>query len=422
MDGKMTFDKKLVDKRSLSSDDESDGRPQVPEVVADRFDVSRKLGSGSYSVVRLAWDRAANRYVALKFEWTKAEKTDKRPGRDIPKVTFCRIAELCQVFGLHGPTTTVHWCGSQGEYNIMAMGLLGPSLEDLFMKTCRRTRRSESLRMAGTAFDRKFSLKTVLMLGEQMINCIEAWAWFLLQGSVCRPDVESADIGFFSSLCRQNGRAADPRSLSTRRRSSIGMLGRSGKQCKEVFCPCVHVQAGTLHNQVQDIKPSNFVVGAGDGQNHKVYIVDFGLAKRFRDPDTGKHIPFVKKRINHRDKKKRKKRIGKRKAATSHQDLCKSFPKEFVQYLEYCDSLGFKDKPDYDHLRSLFRKAASRHQLDFDWQFDWLTPRQKRKRAPVLRVLRGLVQLVTQRSSAWAPIQDGGPLFFFLTELRRRID
>ena len=172
------------------------------------------------------------------------------------------------------------------------------------MKTCRRTRRSESLRMAGTAFDRKFSLKTVLMLGEQMINCIEAWAWFLLQGSVCRPDVESADIGFFSSLCRQNGRAADPRSLSTRRRSSIGMLGRSGKQCKEVFCPCVHVQAGTLHNQVQDIKPSNFVVGAGDGQNDKaltrdsvrgscrhtalsnsanwlqVYIVDFGLAKR----------------------------------------------------------------------------------------------------------------------------------------------
>ncbi|CAE7233404.1 CKL1 [Symbiodinium necroappetens] len=348
MDGKMTFEKKLVDKGSLSSDDESDGRPQVPKVVADRFDISRKLGSGSYSVVRLAWDRIANRYVALKFEWTKAEKTDK----------LLKEAELCQVFGLDSPTTTVHWCGSQDEYNIMAMGLLGPSLEDLFMKTCRR----------------KFSLKTVLMLGEQMINCIEF--------------VHSHKI---------------------------------------------------LH---RDIKPSNFVVGAGDGQNDKVYIVDFGLAKRFRDPDTGKHIPFVKKSgitgtaryvtvnlhqgcepsrrddlgsigyvllyflrgklpwqgINHRDKKKRKTRIGKRKAATSHQDLCKSFPKEFVQYLEYCDSLGFKDKPDYDHLRSLFRKAASRHQLDFDWQFDWLTPRQKRKRAPVSGSPSGKVESSTYES------------------------
>ncbi|CAE7449291.1 csnk1d, partial [Symbiodinium pilosum] len=329
VDGKKTFEKKLVDTECASSE-ESDGRPKVPQVVADRFDVSRKLGSGSYSVVRLAWDRVAHCHVALKFEWTKAEKTDK----------LLKEAELCQVFGLENPpTTTVHWCGSQDEYNIMAMGLLGPSLEDLFMKTCRR----------------KFSLKTVLMLGEQMINCIEF--------------VHSFKI---------------------------------------------------IH---RDIKPSNFVVG--DKRSDKVYIVDFGLAKRYRDPETGKHIAFVKKSgmtgtaryttinlhegcepsrrddlgsigyvllyflrgqlpwqgINHRDKKKRKKRIGKRKAATSHQDLCEGFPKEFVQYFEYCDSLGFKDRPDYEHLRSLFRKAASRHQLDFDWQFDWLASRHKRKRA-----------------------------------------
>jgi len=46
----------------------------------------------------------------------------------------------------------VHWCGTQGNYNIMVIDLLGPSLEDLF-NYCKR----------------KFSLKTVVMIGDQMV-------------------------------------------------------------------------------------------------------------------------------------------------------------------------------------------------------------------------------------------------------------
>jgi casein kinase 1 epsilon len=50
----------------------------------------------------------------------------------------------------------VHWFGVEGEYSVMVMDLLGPSLEDLF-NYCKR----------------KFSLKTVLMLADQMIQRIE---------------------------------------------------------------------------------------------------------------------------------------------------------------------------------------------------------------------------------------------------------
>ena len=49
-----------------------------------------------------------------------------------------------------------YWYGIEGDYKCMVMELLGQSLEDLF-QYC----------------SRKFSLKTVCMLGEQMVTRIE---------------------------------------------------------------------------------------------------------------------------------------------------------------------------------------------------------------------------------------------------------
>ena len=51
----------------------------------------------------------------------------------------------------------IKWFGAEGDYNVLVMDLLGPSLEDLF-GYC----------------NRKFTLKTVLMLADQMV-CTNAF-------------------------------------------------------------------------------------------------------------------------------------------------------------------------------------------------------------------------------------------------------
>ena len=50
----------------------------------------------------------------------------------------------------------VRWFGVEGEYNVLVMDLLGPSLEDLF-NFC----------------SRKLSLKSVLMLADQMVGSFD---------------------------------------------------------------------------------------------------------------------------------------------------------------------------------------------------------------------------------------------------------
>jgi len=170
----------------------------------------------------------------------------------------------------------------------------------------------------------------------------------------------------------------------------------------------------------RDIKPENFVMGTGK-KAATVFIIDFGLAKRFRDLKTGMHIPYKEKHnltgtaryasrhahagieLSRRDdleslgylfvyfltgslpwqglradtKKEKYEKIFSRKLNTTTAELCKDLPKEFARYFEYVKDLQFADKPDYSHLRRMFRELYSEKGYTFDADFDWVTSQKK---------------------------------------------
>ncbi|KAJ2626612.1 serine/threonine protein kinase, partial [Coemansia sp. RSA 1694] len=153
-----------------------------------------------------------------------------------------------------------------------------------------------------------------------------------------------------------------------------------------------------------------------------VHVIDFGLAKKYRDPRTHMHIPYRENKnltgtaryasINthlgieqaRRDdleslgyvlmyflrgslpwqglkagtKKQKYDRIMEKKMSTSTEELCRGFPTEFAVYINYARSLRFDDKPDYTYLKRLFRDLFVRSDYKYDYMFDWTTFKAER--------------------------------------------
>ncbi|CAH2046519.1 unnamed protein product [Thlaspi arvense] len=167
----------------------------MDHVIGAKFKLGRKIGSGSFGELYLGVNVQTGEEVAVKLESVKTKH---------PQLHYESKLYMLLQGGTGIPN--LKWFGVEGEHSVMVIDLLGPSLEDLF-NYC----------------NRKFTLKTVLMLADQLLNRVEY--------------------------------------MHTR---------------------------GFLH---RDIKPDNFLMGLGRKAN-QVYIIDYGLGKKYRDLQTHKHIPY----------------------------------------------------------------------------------------------------------------------------------
>lgn len=169
---------------------------------------------------------------------------------------------------------------------------------------------------------------------------------------------------------------------------------------------------GFIH---RDIKPDNFVTGP-ETYSDKIYIIDYGLCKRYFDCPTGRHIPFRNDRkltgtaryasinnhlgceqsrrddleslsytliyfmkgrlpwqgVQPNQKRGRNEQILHSKQSFDIDFLCRGLPDEMAIFMLYCRSLSFEDKPDYVSLRKQFTDYLAAEKLDINFHYDWV--------------------------------------------------
>ena len=294
---------------------------QMDKWIGGIYCLGRKLGCGSFGDIYLAMNIQTGEEVAVKIETANTKH---------PQLLY-EAKLLKHLQGGPGIPTVLH-CDTEGDYNVMVMDLLGPSLEDLF-NMC----------------ERKFT-----------INCIV---------KICAQLISRAEF----------------------------LHGRN-----------------FLH---RDIKPDNFLIGRGR-RSSVIYMIDFGLAKKYRDPKTHEHIPYRENKsltgtaryasinahlgieqsrrddleaigytmvyflrgslpwqgIKAATKEEKYHKIMEKKMATPLEVLCAGYATEFEMYLSYCRALRYDDRPDYAYVRRMFKDCFSSRFPDDDMDgptYDW---------------------------------------------------
>ena len=297
-------------------------------IVGKNYRILEKIGNGAFGEIWKVVNIINNKQYAAKFEEVETKSQQL--------YSECRMYlwfHTDHSIGNQAIPQVVYY-GLETNKSVMILDLLGPSLETLFNKC-----------------NKKFSLKTVLMIAIQMIKRIEY--------------VHSRRI---------------------------------------------------IH---RDVKPDNFTVGL-DKNKHMIYIIDFGLAKKYMD-STGEHIKyregkgltgtaryasvnthmgieqsrrddlesigyvliyFLKgtlpwQNLKARNTKEKYEKIKEKKITTKIEDLCKGLPKEFFEYCSYCRKVKFAEKPDYAFLISLFKDMMKRMGIEEDYKFDWESDESK---------------------------------------------
>ena len=173
----------------------------------------------------------------------------------------------------------------------------------------------------------------------------------------------------------------------------------------------------------RDVKPDNCVMGSAE-LNENLYLIDFGLAKKYRSSRTLKQYPQTRKKrltgtaryasihalegyeqsrrddmesvgyimayllrgglpwqgLKLKSKENKYKNILEKKKEITSQELFKGFPNEFPEILEYTKNLGYEQEPEYEMLRNKLMALCKRLNYNFDFIYDWTTDRDLTKR------------------------------------------
>lgn len=286
--------------------------------VARKFRVGPKIGSGSFGEIYGGVNVHTGEEVAIKLEPLKSKH---------PQLIYeSKIYRVLQGgYGIPG----VKWFGSEGDYNVLVIDLLGPSLEDLF-NYC----------------NKKFTLKTVLMLADQMISRLE----FMHSRSYIHRDVKPDNFLIGTGSRKHIVHVID-----------FGLAKKYQDPRNGRHIPYIEGKNLTGTARYASI---NTHIGIEQSRRDDMESLGFVLMYFLRGS-----LPWQGLKAN--TKKQKYQRILERKQQTHTDLLCLNYPSEFKDYFIHCSSLGFEDRPDYRYLKRIFKDLFDRAGYIDDGLYDW---------------------------------------------------
>ncbi|KAL9126369.1 MAG: hypothetical protein Q9217_004571 [Psora testacea] len=301
--------------------------------VDGKYRLQRRIGGGAFGAVYIG-NRC--RLPVLHHKTYYAPATNLDNGEDVAiKLEHVSIApsllegEVEVYRSLAGNTgiPRVHEYTTDCEYNAMVFDLLGPSLEDLF-NFCQR----------------KFSLKTVLMLADQLISRLE----LIHSKDIIHRDIKPEN--FLMGVGKAgNVVYVTDLGLAMERRTErmITQSARKPNLIGTARFASINGHLGIVQHRCDDLESLGYMF---------LYFIRGSL------PWQG---------LKAANEKSKEDLILEKKQTISVGDLCEGLPVEFSYFFDHIRSLGFDDKPKYSYLRKIFRDLFKREGFEYDHVYDW---------------------------------------------------
>jgi len=279
------------------------------------------LGAGSFGRVFIAEDTKVHKLIALKMESKFA---------DVPQLQN-EAKVYWKLEGGPGIPKLV-WAGKELDCNWLGIELLGPSLEYLFF-------------ICG----RKFSIKTVLLIADQILSIIQ----FLHSKSLIHRDIKHANF----------------------------CLGQ-GPNCNKIFIldfgmTKVYPEDYFNRKDTQCVRMYKYMIGTELFCGINTHL---GLIQSMRDDMESIGYMLIYLRIgtlpwaglSARTEKELEEKIKQCKMNCPLSRLCLGCPAEFMTYMTHVKGLHFKQYPDYKGIRQVFRNLACKLNIKYDFMYDWV--------------------------------------------------
>lgn len=209
----------------------------------------------------------------------------------------------------------VHQFATEKECSFLVLDLCGPNLEDLF-NYC----------------NRHFSLKTIIMLADQMLCRIEYLHSRGYVHSDLKPENFVLGRGPFGHIVYLVDFGLSKSYIDKRTKSHVLFAKKKPLIGTARYCSC-NTHRGFQQSRRDDLESIGFL------------LIYFNSGKLPWQGLKGENI------------KEKTIAIGNMKMSTTLESLCNGLPAAFLTYMDYCRKLEFSTDPDYRYLRQLFSDA-----------------------------------------------------------------